>query len=74
MLASIGLAILSELAFTLYQDVYGLANCLGHLLKVGSIIFVYRAMVLGALRNPYQSLFLDLTLSHQALDRELAER
>jgi signal transduction histidine kinase len=74
MLASIALAILSELAFTLYQDVYGLANCLGHLLKVGSIVFVYRALVLGALRNPYQSLFRDLTLSHQALDRELAER
>jgi signal transduction histidine kinase len=74
LLISIGLAILSELSFTLYQDVYGLANCLGHLFKVGSVFFVYRALVLGALRNPYQSLFRDLTLSHQALDQELDQR
>jgi signal transduction histidine kinase len=74
LLASIALAILSELTFTLYQDVYGLANCLGHLLKVASVLFAYRALVLGALRTPYQSLFLDLSLSHRELDRELAER
>jgi signal transduction histidine kinase len=74
LLTSIGLAILSELSFTLYQDVYGLANCLGHLFKVGSVAFVYRALVLGSLRNPYQSLFRDLTLSHKALDQELEQR
>jgi signal transduction histidine kinase len=74
LLTSIGLAILSELAFTIYQDVYGLANCVGHLLKVGSVVFVYRALVLGTLRAPYQSLFRDLSLSHQALDQELAQR
>jgi signal transduction histidine kinase len=74
LLTSIALAILSELSFTLYLDVYGLANCLGHLFKVGSVFFVYRALVLGALRNPYQSLFRDLTLSHQALDKELDQR
>jgi signal transduction histidine kinase len=74
LLASIGLSILSELSFTLYQDVYGLANCLGHLFKVGSVFLVYRALVLGALRNPYQSLFRDLTLSNQALDQELEQR
>lgn len=74
MLASISLAILSELAFTVYQDVYGLANCVGHLLKVGSVVFVYRALVLGTLHGPYQSLFRDLSLSHQALDQELAQR
>jgi signal transduction histidine kinase len=74
LLASIGLSILSELSFTLYQDVHGLANCLGHLFKVGSVFLVYRALVLGALRNPYQSLFRDLTLSNQALDQELEQR
>jgi signal transduction histidine kinase len=74
MLASIGLAILSELTFTLYQDVYGLANCLGHLFKVASIFFAYRALIQGALRNPYQALFRDLSLSHQALDQELEQR
>jgi signal transduction histidine kinase len=74
MLASIGLAILSELAFTLYQDVYGLANCLGHLFKVASIFLAYRVLVLGVLQAPYQFLFRDLSLSHRALDQELSQR
>jgi len=74
MLASIGLAILSELTFTLYQDVYGLANCLGHLFKIGSVFLVYRALTLGSLRTPYQTLFRELSLSHQALDQELVQR
>ena len=74
MLAAIGLSILSELTFTLYQDVYGLANCLGHLLKVASVFLVYRALVLGTLSTPYRTLFRELSLSHLALDQELAQR
>lgn len=74
LLISIGAAILSELSFTLYQDVYGVSNWLGHVLKVVSVCFVYRALVLGALRNPYQSLFRDLTRSHKTLDEELEQR
>jgi hypothetical protein len=56
LLLSIGVAILSELSFTFYQDVYGLTNFLGHLLKVVSVCFAYGALIQGALRNPYQGI------------------
>ncbi|MGE4542493.1 MAG: MASE3 domain-containing protein [Pedobacter sp.] len=74
MLASIGLAIVSELTFTFYQDVYGLTNCFGHLFKIASVFLVYRALILGSLRTPYQTLFRELSQSHQDLDLELVQR
>jgi signal transduction histidine kinase len=74
LLAAIGLTILSELAFTLYSDVYGVMNLTGHLLKLASIVLVYRAIILGALRTPYQGLFRELAVSHAELDIELQQR
>lgn len=74
LLLTIGLSIFSELAFTLYNDVYGFANYLGHLLKIAAVLALYRALVSGALQKPYQTLFRDLAESHQALDDELNHR
>ncbi len=74
LLAAIGLTILSELAFTLYIDVYGAMNLLGHLLKLASIVLVYFAIILGSLRTPYQGLFRELAVSHAELDTELQQR
>jgi len=73
-LLSIGSNILSEIAFTLYQDVYGISNVLGHFLKLASVVFVYRAFVYGSLRTPYQFMFHELHKSHEALDQELTIR
>ena len=74
LLLSIGLTILAEITFANYYDVYGINNFLGHLLKLASVITVYRALVLGALKTPYRSLFRELAQSHKALNRELAQR
>ena len=74
LLASIGLTILSELSFTLYADVYGFFNFLGHVFKLFSLLFVYGALVRGSLETPYESLFQGLARSEEALKAELAKR
>jgi diguanylate cyclase (GGDEF)-like protein len=43
----------SELSFTLYTDVYGIANMVGHLLKVVSYCFVYSGVVTQGIDAPY---------------------
>lgn len=74
LLLSIGFFICSEIAFTAYHNVDGSANYLGHLLKIASVLALYRALVLGAFQMPYRTLFRDLAESHQSLDEELAHR
>lgn len=49
LLAAFTATIASELSFTLYSDVYGFFNFLGHLLKLTSFIFIYKALVSGLL-------------------------
>ncbi|UCE42357.1 MAG: PAS domain S-box protein, partial [Candidatus Aminicenantes bacterium] len=55
--ASIVTTILSELAFTLYADVYGIFNFLGHILKIIAFYFIYRAVVIIGIKQPF-ALFL----------------
>src|SRR5690606_36017445 len=54
------LTVCSEMSFTLYTDVYGFFNYLGHVFKFLSLILVYEALIKGSLRHPYQNLFADL--------------
>lgn len=67
LIASVALNILAELSFTLYVDVYGLFNFIGHIFKLISVVLVYLALVQGSLQSPYESLFRRLSL-------ELAQR
>lgn len=60
LLCALALTVLSEMSFTLYTDVYGFFNYLGHVFKFLALIMVYRAFISGSLRHPYQSLFADL--------------
>lgn len=53
----------TELAFTSYVDVYGLANLIGHVLKIGGCWLVLRAIVETGLRRPQALVF-------GAMDRE----
>ena len=69
LLAAFTATIASELSFTLYTDVYGLFNFLGHLFKLASFIFIYKALVSGFLRQPYQNLFRELVQSRDKLDK-----
>ncbi|MCB2228052.1 MAG: PAS domain S-box protein [Desulfarculaceae bacterium] len=66
---SIACTIAAELCFTLYDDVYGLSNQAGHVLKVISFYLIYRAAIVASLTRPYQVLFRDL----KAREENLAE-
>jgi signal transduction histidine kinase/CheY-like chemotaxis protein len=67
LLASAGLTILAELSFTLYSDVYGFFNFLGHAFKLVAFSLVFQALVHCSLRTPYRLLFRDLALERGRL-------
>jgi signal transduction histidine kinase len=78
----------AELAFTLYVDVYGIANMVGHLLNVVSFYLIYRALIETGFAKPYELLFFylkqsEVTLTNRAdelmrvnqkLEHEIVER
>ncbi|HEX5337663.1 MAG TPA: MASE3 domain-containing protein [Gallionella sp.] len=55
--AATAISILSELSFTLYKDVTDIFNLFGHLYKVIAYLYIYRAMFVANVREPYQRLF-----------------
>lgn len=57
---SIILTIISELFFTLYTDVYGFFNVMGHLFKVWSFYLIYRSVIANTLQRPYSFLYREL--------------
>jgi signal transduction histidine kinase len=59
--------IAAELAFTLYSDVYGISNMIGHFLKVAGFYCVYKALIETALARPYDLLFRELATKAAAL-------
>jgi signal transduction histidine kinase len=71
---SICAGIVSEVMFTLYSDVYGTMNFVGHLFKLGSTMLVYLALVEGSLHAPFATLFRDMGQSYEELNRELQRR
>ncbi|RXA19602.1 PAS domain S-box protein [Methanosarcina sp. MSH10X1] len=68
--ASIVATIFGELAFTLYIDVYGFFNFLGHFFKMLSFYFIYKAVIETGFDDPYTLLFRELRESEEALRRE----
>ena len=73
MLLAMVTAIATEMAFTLYTDVYGIANTVGHLLDFFSFFLIYKALVETGFSKPYDLLFRNLKQSENAL-RESNER
>jgi serine phosphatase RsbU (regulator of sigma subunit) len=63
-------ALSSELFFSLYFDNYGLVNFAGHCLKLLSVYFIFRAMVLELLHDPLDLLFREM---RQDLDKRRAD-
>lgn len=88
LLIAMALAIVSEMAFTVYTDVYGIANMAGHLLSIVSFYFIYVALIETSLTNPFELLFRnlkqseislanraqELTSVNDRLEQEIAER
>jgi signal transduction histidine kinase len=72
-IASIIATIFSELTFTLYTDIYGFFNLIGHFLKIIAFYFIYRAIIQTGLIKPFDLLFRNLKQSERAL-RESKER
>jgi PAS domain S-box-containing protein len=66
-LGGFALLIVQEMTFTLYQDPHGLMNALGHFFKILSYYLLYKAIVVTALKNPYDVMFLRLCRSEQAV-------
>jgi PAS domain S-box-containing protein len=64
------LTVSSEFAFTLYQDVYGAFNMLGHLIKIISFYFIYLAIIKIGLMKPFDLLFRDLKTTSDKLEIE----
>ncbi len=48
--------IVSELCFTLYVDIYGALNIIGHILKVISFYLLYRAILVVGIQEPMEIL------------------
>jgi signal transduction histidine kinase len=67
MVAAMAVSIAAEMAFTLYTDVYGVANVIGHLLTVVSFYLIYKALIETGLTKPYDLLFRDLKQNEIAL-------
>lgn len=72
---SIGVTIISELAFILYADPYGPLNLLGHYLRIVATYLLYKAIIETALTEPHKVLFRELSETNEALrESELAAR
>jgi hypothetical protein len=73
LLAAMAVAIATEMSFTLYSDVYGIANMIGHLLNVISFYLIYRALIETSLTKPYEMLFRNLKQSETNFANRAAE-
>jgi len=53
---AIVLTVISELAFTLYTDVYGITNLVGHIFKLFSFWLIFYSIIRLCLMQPYEAL------------------
>jgi signal transduction histidine kinase len=67
LIMSILATIVAEIVFTLYVDVYGLSNLIGHYFKIISFYLIYRAIIETGLTKPFALLFRNLKQSENAL-------
>lgn len=65
---SIALTAVEELLFTTYTSNYGITNLVGHLVKIVSFYFIYKAVIETNLRRPYETTFRQLVDHQHALE------
>jgi signal transduction histidine kinase len=68
-IVSIIATVLSELMFTFYISVYDLSNLVGHILKIISFYFIYRAIIRTGIVKPYEIIFRNLKQREEALQK-----
>jgi len=61
LVVSIILTIIAELAFTFYVSVYGFSNLIGHIFKMLSFYFIYKAIIYTGLQKPYSLMFKEIS-------------
>jgi signal transduction histidine kinase len=59
--------ILSEFVFTLYTDVYGFWNLIGHYFKIISFYLIYKAIIQYSLKHPFELIFNELKQHEEQL-------
>jgi len=64
--AAAAISILSELSFTLYKDVTDIFNLLGHVYKVIAYGYIYHALFVASLRQPFELLQQQVALREEA--------
>lgn len=74
LLVSLVAGIASEQAFTQYVSVYGPANEIGHFFLLFSTYFMYRAILVTGIVNPFRLLFLGLKQKEVELEAKVAAR
>lgn len=62
LILSMAATIATELCFTAYTNLYATINLVGHIFKILSFYFMYRAIIETGLKKPYDLLFRDLQL------------
>ena len=67
LIASVLLTILSELCFTIYSNVYEIFSFLGHIYKASAYFFLYQAVFVSSVREPFRH------LSAEIEERQAAE-
>ncbi|MGE5752579.1 MAG: MASE3 domain-containing protein, partial [Deltaproteobacteria bacterium] len=65
-----GIAVASEMAFTLYTDVYGHSNLIGHFLEILSFFLIYQAVIGTDLVRKYE---LNRRLQEELTERQRAQ-
>lgn len=73
LLGAMGITAAAEMAFTLYDDVYGMFNMAGHFLKVASYFLIYVALIHSGLKRPYSLLRRELDQKDVTLRATLEE-
>lgn len=77
LLSAVAVMALSELFFTLYATVTDIFNLLGHIYKVVSYIFIYKAIFVASVREPYkkvQQMEGELRRYSENLEEQVRER
>ncbi len=67
MVAALLASMASELSFTRYVSVYGMSNMVGHFFLLGSMVLIYRALVITGIVEPSTLLFRDLKKSEEEI-------
>ena len=59
--------VMSEISFTLYEDVYGFLNYQGHIFKLISIGLIFNALAYQSFTNPFRFLFREAAEANKKL-------